>query len=366
MVEPMTGPLLDVVRGSGPFASLYLDTRADFEEAPRQIDLRWRALRDQLQQEGAPESVLAQLDQAVDGAHREGDGLVVVAGFDRVLLRRHLSTPIDDAARWGPGAHLAPLLEWQQENPPYAVVLVDRTGAEIEVSSSWRPEYATQVEGDEWPVRRISPGGWSQRRFQERAANLWEQNARDVAAVVEKIASDDALELVIVSGDVRAVSLLRENLSESFSPTLYVLEGIQAHSVEEIAEEINKAVATHTAQITESILDAFREERGQDDRAVEGAGQTARALSEERVETLILAGPPDKSVYASEQNPAQVGTDRQALVDLGLGEVLELPLVDAFVRSALAGGSNVRVVPSLSSDHAPADGVGAILRYTYR
>lgn len=365
-VEEMTHLQLDLGHERGPFASLYLDTRADFEEAPKQIELRWRGLRAQLENDGAPGSVLSRLDEAVEGAHREGDGFVAVANEDKVLLRRHLATPVADAAHWGPGAHLVPLLEWHQDNPPYAVVLVDRTGAELEVTSAWRPEYTTQVEGDEWPVRRINPGGWSQRRYQERAANLWEQNAKDVAAAVEKIAADDDLELVIVSGDVRAVSLLRENLSESFSPALYTLEGTQAHSVDEISEEINKAVAAHSAQTTEAVLEKFREERGQQDRAVEGAGRTARALSEARVETLILAGPGDKSVFTVAQDPTQVATDRQALLDLNLGEVAEASLVDAFIRSAIAGGSAVRVVPSLSGEHGPLDGVGAILRYTYR
>lgn len=351
----------------GPFASLFLDTRADFEEAPKQIDLRWRGLREELAAKGAPEDALARLDEVVEGSHREGEGLAAVATEDEVVLREHLSTPVSDGAAWGHAPRLLPLLEWVQDNPTYAVVLADRTGAEIAVTSSWRPEYETEVEGDDWPVRRISPGGWSQRRFQQRAENLWEENARDVAAAVQKVVSDDQIDLVIVSGDVRAVSLLRDNLTESFSAALQELEGTQAHSIDEISEEVHKAVAGHAAQTTEAILERFREERGQEDRAAEGAGQTAKALSQERVETLIVSGQDISGTgYIVAEEPTQVSTDRQALADLQLGDVIETPLLDGLVRSALAGGSAVRVIPSLSPEHAPADGIGAILRYTYR
>ena len=359
--------LAALVAERGPFASLYLDTRADVEEAPKQIELRWQALRESLLQKGAAEAALTRLDEVVEGAYRAGDGLCALATSDEIVFHQSLSTPIGDGAQWGPAPSLLPLLEWRQDNPTYAVALVDRTGAEIEVTSAWRPEYSTAVEGDDWPVRRISPGGWSQRRYQKRAENLWEENAKEIAAALEKIAAEDGIELVIVSGDVRAVAFLRDHLSGGFDAALYELEGTQAQAIEDIAEEVHKAVVAHSAQATEAVLERFREERGQADRAVEGAGQTARALSEARVETLIVARRDlGGTVYAVTEDPTQVSTDRRMLTDLQLGEVVEVPLVDALVRSALAGGSEVRVVPSLSEEHAPADGVGAILRYTYR
>ena len=363
---PKANALGSLVQDAGPFASVYLDTSADVEQAPKEIELRWQALRRDLRAERAPEDLLVRLDEVVGGAHQEGDGLVAVAARDRVVLRQNLATPIADTAAWGSAPHLLPLLEWRQDNPTYAVVLVDRTGAEIEVTSSWRPEYSTEVQGDDWPVRRINPGGWSQRRYQQRAENLWEDNAKDVAAALEKIASDDELELVVVSGDVRAVGFLREHLSEGFSPAIYEIEGTHAQGVDEIAEEVHKAVAAHAARTTEGVLEEFKEERGQQDRAVEGVGQTSRALSEARVETLILAPDAgDRTGYVVAEEPTQVATDREALAGLRLGDVVEAPMADALVRSALAAGSAVRVIPSLSPEHAPADGVGAILRYTY-
>ncbi len=359
--------LAGLVQQPGPFASLYLNTRADYENAPKEIQLRWEEFRRQMADAGAPDDALKAIDDVVAGAHREGDGLIAIANSGGVVLQRNLSTPIEEAASWGPAPNLLPLLTWQQENPPYAVVLADRTGAEIEVTSSWRPDWSTEIGGDEWPVRRINPGGWSQRRYQERAENLWEENAKDVAAALEKIAADDDLELVVISGDVRAVGFLRENLSGAFSPTVYDIEGTQANSVDEIAEELHKAVAAHEAQTTEALLDKFREERGQEDRAAEGVGRTARALSEARVETLLIA--PDaaaQDAFVVAEDPTQVATERRALEDLQLGDVFQVPMRDALVRSAVAGSSAVRVIPAISDEQGPVDGVGAILRYTYR
>jgi peptide subunit release factor 1 (eRF1) len=315
---------------------------------------------------GAPDEVLDRLDGVVEGAHQHGAGLVAIANGSGILLVRNLATPVEDSASWSPAPALLPLVAWQQENPPYAVVLADRTGAQIEVTSSWRPDWSQEVAGDEWPLRRVNPGGWSQRRFQERAENLWEENAKEVADALEKIATDDDLELVVISGDVRAAGFLKEHLPEAFSPTIYEIEGTQAQSVEEIAEELHKSVAAHEAQATEDLLDRFREERGQEDRAVEGAGRTARALSEARVETLLVAvDAVGQSGYSIADDPVQVSPDQQALESLQMGEVIELPMRHALVRSAMAGGSAVRVIPSMSDEHGPADGVGAILRYTY-
>jgi hypothetical protein len=38
-----------------------------------------------------------------------------------------------------------------------------------------------EATGDDPMLRKSNPGGWSQRRYQQRAENLWEENAKAVA-----------------------------------------------------------------------------------------------------------------------------------------------------------------------------------------
>ena len=46
--------LRDVATAPGPFASVYLDASHDTEDAAKIAELRWRGLRDQLADPGAP------------------------------------------------------------------------------------------------------------------------------------------------------------------------------------------------------------------------------------------------------------------------------------------------------------------------
>ena len=354
-----------VLDAEGPFVTLYLDTTAQTEDAPKTIDLRWQALRREAASGGASEAALQALDSVVDGAHTKGDGVAAIVSGDRLVLRRHLSQPIEDGISVGPLPFLLPLIEWEQDNPFIAVVLADRIGAEIHLLYASHPSAELEVEGDDWPVRRVSPGGWSQRRFQQRAENLWEENAEQVADVLTRLVAGFPLELVVVSGDVRAVGFLTEHLPENVSEMVHVIEGVQAHELEVIAEELHKTIAAQTGQTTESLLEVFREERGQADRAVEGWDATCDALRKAQVGTLFVTrAETGKNAYILPASPDQVALERATLEGLGLGEPAQVAASDALVRAALATGAAIRVIPQLPAEHGPAEGAGAILRYT--
>src|SRR3954453_12781860 len=51
----------------GPWASVYLDATRAEENADRQIELRWRALRTELARQGADDATLAPRQEATDG-----------------------------------------------------------------------------------------------------------------------------------------------------------------------------------------------------------------------------------------------------------------------------------------------------------
>src|SRR6202012_5726643 len=49
----------------GPFASVYFEDSHDTQDAEAQLELRWRGLREQLEELGAEESVTAKMEHAV-------------------------------------------------------------------------------------------------------------------------------------------------------------------------------------------------------------------------------------------------------------------------------------------------------------
>ena len=57
---------------------------------------------------------------------------------------------------------------------PHIVALVDRTGADITVSSvPGQPVEEKEIEGDSFQIRKFPGGGWAQHRYQHNAENKW-------------------------------------------------------------------------------------------------------------------------------------------------------------------------------------------------
>ena len=57
---------------SGPFVSVCLNTEGDVEQAADRIALRWKNLRGELLDGGAPAATVAMIDPLVDGSHTAG------------------------------------------------------------------------------------------------------------------------------------------------------------------------------------------------------------------------------------------------------------------------------------------------------
>ena len=53
-------------------------------------------------------------------------------------------------------------------------------------------------------VKLFQAGGWSQRRYQQRQVNTWEENAREVADEVARLAKGIDARLLAIGGDVYA------------------------------------------------------------------------------------------------------------------------------------------------------------------
>lgn len=359
--------------GPGPFVTVYLGTAAAVAQAAQQSELRWKALRGGLEEAGAPAEALAAIDPLVADAHQKGRTLAVVADGGGLRLARHEPEPPARDAGWvAPLPRVGPLLEWAQTAVPHLVVLADRAGADIVVftrgvdrtGSGEAPVLSVGEEnGDDPTLRRNSPGGWSQRRYQNRAENLWEQNAKAVADQVAALVNETGARLVVVAGDVRALQLLREHLPEAVVELLREVDGSRApgSGLDEIADDVVKLAATVAAEDTVAFLRQFKEERGQRDLAAAGVQPTIEALAAARVDTLLIHDDPDDDRRAwFGPEPGMVALDGRTLSDMGVENPREARLVDVAIRAAFATGSAVRIVPSAGS---VKEGIGAILRF---
>jgi hypothetical protein len=351
----------------GPFVSLYMNTEADRELGPQELAGRWRGLRETAASQDVPDKALLLLDDVVEGSHLKGNGLIAFTAADELFFRRFVDAPLPDTVQAGRLPHLLPLFDWRQHHPSYAVVLIDRTQAQIHVVGGLREEQTVEVEGDHDVIRKVQAGGWSHRRFQNRAEDSWERNAEEVAERLGRIIRDEGLQLAVVMGDVRAIALLKENAAPDIAPRLHDLETAPPTEdrLEEVRNEIEAAVAALTGRLVEETLAKFLEERGQEDLAAEGAVATMAALRMSQVETLLISTAGEqRDGWFSRSDLTQGALNRKALGEIGIEDVEQARLDDVLIRVALGTGAAVCVIPELSKEHGPSEGIGAILRFT--
>jgi len=356
--------LVDLVLGDGPFLRVYLATEAAIENAAQRSELRWKDLRRDLEGQGVDQGVLAAVDPLVADAHLEGECLVVLANAHGLLHVSHQpEPPVRDVGRWGPLPMIGPLLEWRQSQVPHVLALVDRKGADLFVFRPGGTDEHVQIEGDDDPIHKAKPGGWSQARYQRRAENTWDANAHEVAEAIVELVDKEQPRLVAVGGDVRAVELLKEALPKRAAELVRDVEGSRTAdgSVDAVVDDVTRLVATVVAADTKDLLAKFREERGQADRAADGPTDTLTALSKSQVEVLLVHADPDDTRtawFGREAIPvAERSTD---LTDLAVADAQDGPLVDVALRAALGTGAGIRIIPGAGG---PTGGIGAILRW---
>ena len=87
--------LRPLVTAKGPFVSVYFDDSRDTADAVTRIEAIWRDVRRHLEDQGADQHVVANLEEAIlrgqPAVGRQGRG--VIATHDRVLFNEHLLSP---------------------------------------------------------------------------------------------------------------------------------------------------------------------------------------------------------------------------------------------------------------------------------
>jgi len=357
--------LAELAQGEGPFVTVYLTTEAEIENAAQRSQQRWKTLRARLADEGAPDAALDGIDELVGDAHLAGRCLLAVADRDGVRHVEHGPDPPErDLGRVGPLPSIVPVVEWRQASPPHVIVLADRHGADLVAVRHAAPELLGEAGGSDGPISKVGPGGWSQRRYQQRAENTWQQNAHAVAAELTRLVDEVDARVVVGAGDVRAIQLLTDALPRPVTERFGVVDGGRAAgvSLDGIAADVVRAVATAVAADTVEVLRKFREERGQGDRAAEGPAATLAALAAAQVDMLLVHDDPDDGRTAwFGPEPNQVGLTAPEVRGFGAATPVEGRLVDVALRAALGTGAGARVVPR---GGGPAGGLGAILRWT--
>jgi len=360
--------LAAIYPNQGPFSTVYLDDTRSTEHGGHEVELRWRALRESLEQQGTHEADLAAIDEVVGEDRGTGSsGLVLVAAGKEVVFRDRLRRPPRrDEALLAPLPYLMPYLAQRGPRVPYLVVVADREGADI-ASAPWLGRAAVTVAGDDYPVHKTGRNTWNEVHFQHRVENAWTANARQVADRVIRLAADDAVELVLLAGDPRARALLEEQLNSGLRQDTIVMHtesGSRADDASTAAldEAVTDALLRFEWRRRRELLEHLQQNLGRAEYAVAGVDQCIEALRRAAVDTLVVSDDPSSTLRAYiGPDPVQFGRSAAELHSLGVEAPQEDRLDSAFVRAVVGTGARLVVTPN-AHDYV-RDGVGALLRY---
>ncbi|WP_082971352.1 hypothetical protein [Mycobacterium sp. 852002-51971_SCH5477799-a] len=351
---------------SGPFASVYFDDSHDTHDAEAQLELKWRAVKEELERSGAEAAVIGQIEDAVLNLRPPigRSGRAVIAGAGGVLINEHLARPAaTDIVRVSELPYLVPILELSFDHPDYVLVVADHSGADIttHIGGTLRSE---TVDGGGYPVHKSAGAetagyGDPQLRTEEAAR----KNLRAVADRVAELADDKAIEVIFVVGEVRSRSDLLAALPDRLQERTVALEIGARHSGHDFGEIEHAVEGEFVKRQLRTIDDAaqrFTAEIGrQSGLAAEGLGAVCSALRQGAVETLIIGDIGDATVVADE-GLTTIAPDENVLSEQGAAPAKTLRADEALPFSAISvGAALVRTDERIS----PADGVGAVLRY---
>src|SRR5918911_592874 len=166
-----------VFTASGPYATVCADVTHTTENADTEVELRVRALAEQLTEQGAPEDVVeavrSRLLEANEGgevATLRGRAIVVAADGSVVLDQPLVDSPRQEIAEWSPQPDLLPVLRQLPGRIPHIVVVADRVGADITyLGAPGQVEDEKTVEGETFHIRKVKVGGWAHDHWQNSA-----------------------------------------------------------------------------------------------------------------------------------------------------------------------------------------------------
>lgn len=293
----------------GPFLTVYLDTTRTDPTAASEVESRWRQFRERAAQAGAPEALLAEVEESllrqasIGGKH----GRAILANGQRILLDRVLPVPPQkELIDWGERPEILPLLQLTPHAVSQLLVEVDRAGADLHLRAPEDPDLTKNAQGhgeersidgghDELHKARAtgadSGRGWRTDNFEARVEDSWERNAEAVADQVNKLVMKRKPHVVFLTGDVRAQGLLRAELRNEVLARLVVVPGgTRGMSLERASfrEELARAVNAHIEATKQEHAEKFREAQGRDVGSVTGQFHVSEALGRGQVDELIF------------------------------------------------------------------------------
>lgn len=355
-----------LAKAEGPFASVYFDDSHDTSDAVEQLEVKWSDIRRQLEDLGAGGALVGRLEEAVLH-HRPAvgrRGRAVIATGDQLLINETLaSPPAAMVVRLSDYPYVVPLIELEMQRPTYVFAAIDHTGADITLYRGDAVS-STTIDGDGYPVHKPASAGWNgYGDFQHTTEEAVRMNCRAVADELTRLVDEANPEVVFLCGEVRSRVDVVAELPRRVSQRVSELHaGSRKSGIDE--EEVRRLTAAEFARRRDvemgDVAGRFEAEVGRGSGlAAQGIAAVCAALRVGDVDTLFVGELGDATVVTGAA-PTAVAPDADTLSDFGEPVRRVARADEALPFAAIAVGASL---VAAGDRIAPADGVGALLRY---
>ena len=356
--------------------SLYLNLDPSVSATAGDVDTRLNSLLDEsAKNEGANKRELshdqrrglrADLERIREYFEREfsregAHGFAVFcAGLDDLWRPLLLIEPVPDCVKVDRQLYLVPLVPLVGRGEGALVVVVGREQGRIFRLRGGRLEEVVDLT-DEQP-RRHDQGGWSQARFQRRIDNRAQEHVRSVAEEVDRLVRRRRGGPIVVIASEETWAEFSELLSQQAKSEIAGWTSGEAHAgPAELLALAEPVLDRCRAEKEKETLERWREEAGRNGRASAGWEKTLEAVSDGRVELLLVAEGVDREAWRCRACGRVATSGGKCPLDGTPMEEREDGL-DLAVHQTLAHGGTVWAVRHVQ-DLGPVEGIGALLRY---
>jgi peptide chain release factor subunit 1 len=297
-----------------------------------------------------------------DEFERDGSqGLAVfAAGLDNFWRTLALPEPVRDSAKVSRDFYVSPLVSLVSRGDGTIVAVVGREQGQLYRLRAGRLEEIAE-HYDEQPGQH-DQGGWSQGRYQRHIEKLVQEHLKGVAEELDRSKRQLRAPKIVLVCSEEMRSEFTDALSAEVRESLVGWTQAQAQAgpgaiLQAVAPVLEAAESKDEAE----VIERWREEAGRNARAASGWEQTLEASSDARVELLLFQDGADRPAYrcpacgraAVSEGSCPLDGTRLEPTDSGL---------DLAVHQTLAHGGAVWAIRH-HEDLAPAEGVGALLRF---
>ena len=292
------------------------------------------------------ERISGWLDGQVDpSAH----GVFIVACLNtNVFHALSLNIPLETRVVVGPTPALTMLGRLAEDYASFAVIHADQHEGHISFFSQATREHGVSLKGSVYP-RNHQQGGFSQRRFQNRAGEKVDAFARAIAEETRKALEDHPVEMIVLAGDETMTSALNDALHQSIKERVIGIVPVDMRAnTDELLEAVLPLVAEAERKHELEAVQRVNDGQGPGGHATTGAEDVLVALQSGQVMTLVMNDDFHGPGWADYTLPVY-GAGKPPKKHPAGGEVdqiVEVALEDEIVRLAVQTGADIEIVHS--------------------